>query len=284
MLTRRSLFVAGAAALVLPSLARAQDALSRLRTESGGRLGLAVFDTGTGRRLMLDPNSRYAMCSTFKVPLAAAILARVDKGELKLDQMVRFSQADVLDYAPVVKANVAAGQLSLEQLCEAIVTVSDNSAANLLLPQVGGPRGLTRFIREQGDAVTRLDRDEPSLNVVRGGDERDTTTPLAMIGLMETLLVKDALSAASRAKLIGWMRASTTGAARLRAGLPAGWDVGDKTGTSGEGYVNDIAIVTPPGGRKPILIAAYLDAPGTNSAAANAVHAKIGAIVGQLFA
>lgn len=284
MFTRRTLIASGAAALLLPNIARAQDALTRLRTESGGRLGLAVFDTGTGRRLMLDPTGRYAMCSTFKMPLAAAVLARVDKGELRLDQVVRFGEGDLLAHAPVVRANLAAGQLTLEKLCEAAVTVSDNAAANLLMPQVGGPRGLTRFFRESGDAVTRSDRVEPQLNIVRGGDERDTTTPLAMIGLMEALLVKDALTPASRARLIGWMRASTTGTARLRAGLPRGWDAGDKTGSSGEGYVNDIAIATPPGGRKPILIAAYLDAPGLPLDAANAIHARIGGIVGQLFA
>ena len=283
MLTRRSLIAAGAA--LMPGAALAQtNALGALAASTGGRLGLAVYDTGTGRRLHLDPTGRYSLCSTVKLPLVAAILKRVDAGELSLAQMVRFGAADLLDHAPVARAAVAAGQLSLERLCAAAVVDSDNTAANLLFPQIGGPRGLTRFLRECGDGVTRSDRDEPTLNAVRGGEQRDTTTPAAMIGLMEALLVGDTvLSAASRARLIGWMAQSTTGGRRLRAGLPQGWRAGDKTGTSGEGYVNDVAIVTPPG-RRPILIAAYLDAPGLAAERAEAAHARLGALIGQLFA
>jgi beta-lactamase class A len=142
---------------------------------------------------------------------------------------------------------------------------------------------LTKFIRDAGDQLTRSDRDEPSLNRVRDGEVRDTTTPDAMLWLMNRLLLGDVLSPASRAKLIGWMEVSPTGKDRLRAGLPKTWRVGDKTGTSGEGYFNTIAIATPPG-RKPILITCYLDAPGLDTAKANAAHAKVGELVGALFA
>lgn len=282
MTTRRTLIAGAAALAALPAFAQGKGPFDRIRAETGGRLGLAVYDTGTGRRYFDGAEARFAMCSTFKVPLVAAVLARVDRGELDLAREIRFSEADLLDYAPVVKANLAKGALSIGALCEAAVVMSDNSAANLLFGQIAGPRGLTKFIREAGDTITRSDRDEPSLNLVRDGEVRDTTTPEAMLWLMNRLLLGDVLSAASRAKLIGWMEASPTGKDRLRAGLPKSWRVGDKTGTSGEGYFNDIAIAMPPE-RKPILIACYLDAPGLDGAKANAAHAKVGELVGALF-
>jgi len=285
MTPNRRTFLTGAAALsAFPNAALAQNKgpLDRIREETGGRLGVAVFDSDSGRRFFDGAEARFAMCSTFKMPLAAAVLARADRGEIDLNREIRFGEADLLEYAPVVRANLAKGALPIDTLLEAAVTVSDNAAANLLFGQVSGPRGLTAFIRDAGDVVTRSDRYEPELNVVRGGEVRDTTTPMAMLWLMNAVLLGDVLSPASRAKLIGWMEAASTGKERLRAGLPKGWRVGDKTGTSGEGYFNDIAIATPPG-RKPILIACYLDAPGLDGAKGNAVHRQVGELVGALF-
>lgn len=282
-MNRRQLVAAAAAVAAFPAGAQKKGLLARIREETGGRIGLAAFDTGTGRRYLDGAEARFAMCSTFKVPLAAAVLAAADRGRVDLKREIRFSQADLLDYAPVVKANLAKGAMTIDSLLEAAVVMSDNSAANLVFGQVGGPRGLTKFFRESGDAISRSDRDEPELNRVRDGDLRDTTTPQAMLWLTNRLLLGDVLSPASRAKLIGWMEASPTGKDRLRAGLPNNWRVGDKTGTSGEGYFNDIAIASPPG-RKPILIACYLDAPGLDGAKANAIHAQVGKLIGALFA
>jgi beta-lactamase class A len=296
MLDRRA-FVAGIAAVGLAgtgsrSMAETNDgssaedqairALSAIRASTGGRLGVAALDTGSGRRFGLDAESRYAMCSTFKMTLAAAVLVRAAAGRLTLDTPLPFTDADVLDYAPVVKQHLASHSLTVGEACAGAVEWSDNSAANLLLAQVGGPAGLTRFIRRIGDPITRLDRTEPTLNTVPPGDERDTTTPAAMVGLMRTLLLGPILRPADRERLIGWMVACQTGKTKLRAGLPADWRVGDKTGNNGGGVVNDIAIAWPPG-RAPILIACYLDAPSPDDAQASAVHAGVAEVVAKTF-
>lgn len=241
---------------------------------SGGRLGIAALDTGSGRWLLHDENGRYAMASTFKLALAGAILAEVERGRLALDQEIAFSRADLVPYAPVIEAGLERGRLPVERLCAAIVEVSDNAAANLLLARIGGPAGLTAFIRRCGDGVTRLDRTETSLNSNLPGDPRDTTTPLAMAGLMRTLLLGGAVGAASRARLAGWMEGASTGRARLRAGLPASWRSGDKTGNGANGAANDLAIAWPPG-RAPILIACYQSGGTAERPARDAVHASV---------
>lgn len=249
----------------------------------GGRLGVAALDTGSGRRLLHDENSRYAMASTFKLALAAAILAEVEAGRLALDQEIAVTRADLVPYAPVVEAGLERGRLPVERLCAAIVEVSDNAAANLLLARIGGPAGLTRFCRANGDTVTRLDRTETALNSNLPGDPRDTTSPAAMVGLMRTLLVGDALRPASRARLIGWMEGASTGLQRLRAGLPAGWRVGDKTGNGANGAANDLAIAWPPG-RAPILIACYQSGGNADLATRDAIHANVARAVAAAFA
>lgn len=285
MIVRRSFLGGGLAVLggCASGFAGSRDAKSALQAiratlGPGARLGIAARDTGSGRTVMFDADTRYAMASTFKVPLAAAILSAAERGVLSLDDAIRFTTADLQSYAPVVRAHVAAGSLSIRRLCAAIVEVSDNSAANLLLARIGGPAALTGFIRRSGDAVTRLDRVEPELNSNDSGDPRDTTTPRAMLGLMEALLIRNVLSPPSRAALTDWMEASTTGRERLRAGLPPGWRAGDKTGTGGRGAVNDIAIAWPPG-RAPILISSYQSGGNAPAAARNLAHAEVARLV-----
>lgn len=274
--------VVGCAKAGLPGDTDADAELAAIGDRAGGRLGIFALDTATGRTIGRDPDGRYAMCSTFKAPLAAAILAEVDAGRLRLDQPIAFSRADLVPHAPTVEPALATGSLPVSALLAGMVSLSDNVAANLLLRPIGGPAGFTRFVRSHGDATTRLDRIEPELNVVRGGDVRDTTTPRAMAGLLATLLTGTALAPASRDRLIGWMAASPTGLNRLRAKLPAGWRAADKTGTSGDGYFNDVALLWPPGGQ-PIVVACYLDAPGLEPTRADAVHAAVGALVARRF-
>jgi beta-lactamase class A len=259
----------------------AESPFAALEAElGGGRLGVAARDAATGLELEWRADERFAMASTFKWTLAAAILARVEAGELGLADPVPFTEADLLEYAPVTTARVGEGALSIEELCAASVVVSDNTAANLLLARCGGPAGLTAFLRGRGDAVTRLDRNEPSLNENLQGDPRDTTTPAAMLATMERLLLGDALGPDSRERLIGWMVESTTGLDRLRAGLPPDWRVGDKTGTGANGAVNDLALAWPPG-RPPILIACFMSEGSAPSATRIALHAEVGRIVAE---
>lgn len=261
---------------------KANARIAALEQQLGGRIGVLAVDTHNGARLAYRADERFAMCSTFKLLLAAAILAGVDRGEIKLAQLVPYDSADLLDYAPVAKAHVAEGKLSVEALAASIVEVSDNTAANLLLGLVGGPPGLTNYLRKLGDPITRLDRTETELNSNLLGDERDTTTPNAMIATMQRILIGDALSSHSHNKLIEWMKLCSTGLERLRAGLPSDWIVGDKTGTGANGAVNDLAIVWPPK-RAPILIAAYMSESTRTTAELNAAHTKIGRMIVETF-
>jgi beta-lactamase class A len=165
------------------------DRLAAIEAETGGRLGVAALDSESGRRIEYRASERFAMCSTFKLLLAAAVLARVDAGHESLERRLAYGPADLLDYAPVTKARVAEGGLPVGALCAAAAGVSDNTAANLLLATLGGPEGLTRYARELGDGVTRLDRTEPALNMNAPGDPRDTTTPAAMVANLQRLFL-----------------------------------------------------------------------------------------------
>lgn len=282
MLHRRTLVTALAAApLLAPALATAKpvsasDLNSRindLERRSGGRVGVAALDTRTGRRFAWRGDERFRMCSTFKAPLAAAILRRVDQGRERLDRRVTYGREVLLGNSPVVEKHLASG-LTIAELCDATITRSDNAAANLLLDALGAPTDLTRFLRAIGDQTTRCDRREPELNTGAPDDPRDTTTPTAMVATWNTLLLDDALTPASRERLTGWLVDNRTGDKRLRAGLPRGWRVGDKTGNNGQDTTNDIAIAWPPG-RKPILIAAFHDRGSPDDDARNAVLADV---------
>lgn len=197
------------------------------------------------------------MCSTFKLLAVAAMLARVDAGKESLERRVRISPADILSYAPFAKDHVGDSGMSVAELCEAAMIVSDNTAANLLLRGLGGPADLTAYAKSLGDAQTRLDRIEPDLNEAVPGDPRDTTTPAAMLADLHALAVGDALLPASRELLIRWLIHNKMGDARIRAGVPADWRVGDKTGSGEHGTTNDVGILWP-AGRKPLLVCVYL--------------------------
>ena len=233
-----------------------RERFADIERESGGRLGVAVYDTHTDERFGYRDGERYPMCSTFKFLLATAVLQTVDRGEEQLDRVIPIAKSDLIFHSPLAETRVGQGA-TVAELCEATMIFSDNAAANLLLPIIGGTEGMTRFARSIGDTVTRLDRIEPHLGEAKPGDVRDTTSPRAMVDNLERILLGNVVETASRERVTSWLKDNRTGDARLRAGLPKGWGVGDKTGSGANGTTNDIAIVWPPG-RKPVLIAAYL--------------------------
>lgn len=183
----------------------------------------------------------------------------------------------MLAWAPVTSHRTGAPGMSVAELCQAAITVSDNTAANLLLASLGGPAAVTAYARGLGDPLTRLDRIEPELNTGSPGDVRDTTTPNAMLADLRALLLGNALSASSRQQLAEWLRATRTGTGKLRAGVPGDWRVGDKTGSGAQGESNDIAIIWPPQ-RKPLLVTAYYAASSADAAGRDAVLAAVGRI------
>jgi beta-lactamase class A len=233
-----------------------EQAWRRLEQGVQGRLGVAVLDTASGATWGQRADERFPMCSTFKWLAASLVLSRVDAGQEQLSRLVRYSRDQLVPYSPATEKQVATG-MTVGALCEAAVTLSDNTAGNLLLAASGGPEALTAHARTLGDLQTRLDRVEPALNEGTPGDPRDTTTPAAMVAALRSAALGTALRPASREQLVRWLRGTQTGVHRLRAGLPAGWTLGSKTGTGERGSTNEVALVWPPG-RAPLVVAVYL--------------------------
>jgi beta-lactamase class A len=249
----------------------------------GGRLGVTALNTDDNFALTHRANERFAMCSMFKWVLAAQVLHTDMRAPGFRDQRVRFTAADLenLGHAPVTRANAARGTMTMEELARAALVQSDNGAANLIMAATGGPEGLTRFLRDNGDVVTRLDRIEPALNENLPGDERDTTTPNAMASTMQRFLLTDAvLNSSARETLINWLIECQTGLDRLRGGFPADWRAGDKTGTSDGAHnaTTDVAIAWPPN-RAPIIVASFLSDSTVDLPARKAAHAEIARFV-----
>ncbi|QRM54673.1 class A beta-lactamase [Sinorhizobium sp. BG8] len=289
-LNRRAVLVASASAAsaaLFPGFPQASEAgeditrrLGELEKLTGGRLGVAVRafdgDAGFGHR----ESERFAMCSTFKALAAACVLKRADEGKERLDRRIVYGNGALVPYSPITEKFAGKEGMTLEGICEAAITLSDNTAGNLLLDVIGGPAALTQWLRETGDAETRLDRIEPDLNEAKKGDPRDTTTPQAMLATLGRLALGDVLSESSRQRLVDWMVETRTGDARLRAGLPKDWRAGDKTGTSATGAASDIAIAWPPG-RGPVVIAVYIAEATAPVKELNPVFAEVGALIGS---
>ncbi len=232
-----------------------------LEAKTKSRIGVAAFDVSTKRRVEYRAEEPFLMCSTFKTLAVAAILKRVDENKEKLDRFVKYGEADLLTYAPVTRTHVKEGGMTLEALCATAIQQSDNTAANLVLDAVGGPKGVTELARSLGDKFTRLDRKEPELNTPGADREMDSTRPGAMGDDLQRLLMTDVLSPASRTRLETWMQGTETGLQLIRTIIPPDWKMGDKTGRSGDGATNDVAVLRPPTGG-PIFIAVYTVYPG----------------------
>lgn len=284
----RNLIAFGFTLLALMPLAHAAplknqytSQLAALESKHGGRLGVAVTSLAGAPMLSYRQNERFAMCSTFKALLGAFVLHRVDAGQESLDRAIPFTSADLLEYAPITKKELANGHMTIAALNAASIQYSDNTAANLLLDTVGGPAALTQYLRSIGDHVTRLDRNEPTLNTNIAGDERDTSTPQAMAATLRKLLVGNQLSSASKQQLNAWLLGNTTGDAKLRAGFNPFWMVGDKTGSGANGASNDVAIVYPRG-QAPFIIAVFYTGSSLSGDEKSAVIAEAGKIAASV--
>lgn len=242
---------------------------------------MAILDTGSQRLITHRGDERFAMCSTFKALAVAHVLARVDRKEEDLSRVIVYGKDQLVTYSPVTEKHAGDAGLSVGSICEAAVTLSDNTAANLLLDSFAGPEGLTDWLRSMGDQTTRLDRREPELNENRPGDLRDTTTPVAMLQSLRTSVLGNALSAASRDQLVAWLGSNKTGDQKLRAGVPKDWRVGDKTGAGANNASNDVAVIWPPE-RPPLIVTLYYTDSHASAEQVNALMADVGRLAASI--
>src|SRR5690606_31988340 len=276
--------------MMLPTLARSQTVkknrwtsaeltslnqfLVELERTSGGRLGVSVLDTASGQMASYRGDERFMMLSTFKTLAASYVLARVDRGDDKLNRRMPITQADILEHAPVTQRHLGPNGMTLADLCQAAVIASDNTAANLLHQSYGGPEALTQFIRSLGDQVTRHDRYEPELNDPHPSEPMDTTSPNAMSRTLNTLLFGTTLRPESRHLLQSWLKACITGDNRLQAGIPSNWVVGENTGTA-RIAANDAGFVQPPGGSA-VMVSVYLETDAIPAKERDQIIASVG--------
>ncbi|MFI6568653.1 class A beta-lactamase [Nocardia fluminea] len=236
------------------------------------RLGLSVVDTGTAATANYRESERFPMASTFKGLACGALLQAHPLSTGYFDQVIRYTAADIVVNSPETEKHIDTG-MTVTALCDAAITLSDNTAGNMLLRLLGGPAGFTAFLRSLGDTVSRLDRWEPELNTAIPGDERDTTTAAALVANYRALVVGTALQEPERAQLATWLKASKTGAKRIKAGLPTDWIVGDKTGTPAYGSALDVAVAWPPN-RAPLVLAVLTTKPDQNAEPSNDLVAE----------
>ncbi|MEV4204405.1 class A beta-lactamase [Nocardia salmonicida] len=243
-----------------------------METKYGARLGLSVVDTASGATVDYREGERFPMASTFKGLACGALLQAHPLSTGYFDQVIRYTAADIVVNSPETEKHVDTG-MTVTALCDAAITQSDNTAGNMLLRLLGGPEGFTAFLRTLGDTVSRLDRWEPELNTAIPGDERDTTTAAALVANYRALVVGTALPEPERNQLATWLKASKTGAKRIKAGLPTDWIVGDKTGSPAYGSALDVAIAWPPN-RAPLVLAVLTTKPDQNAEPSNDLVAE----------
>jgi len=263
----------------IPAFAEEQgilETVQAIETQLGGRVGIAIYDTGSEKSWEHRADERFPLSSTFKPFACAAVLTRVEKDEERLHRVVEIAKTDLVSYSPVTEKRVNTVGMTIAELCEATVTLSDNTAGNLILESIGGPAAFTDYMRSLGDRTTRLDRREPDLNEGTPGDRRDTTTPRAVARALQRLLLDESLTANSREQLTTWMENDKVADALLRASLPADWRIADKSGAGGNGARSIIAVMWPPAG-SPIIAAIYVAENDASFADRNAAIAEIGA-------
>ncbi|MER5274860.1 class A beta-lactamase [Streptomyces sp. NPDC002809] len=252
------------------------DRWRKLERRFDARVGVHAVDTGTGREITYKDRERFAHASSFKALAVGAVLRTYTPKER--EETIRFSREDLVSHSPRTEQRLGSG-MSLNELCQAAIRFSDNTAANLLIDRLGGPEGLEAELRELGDDETRTDRKEPDLNDWTPGETRDTSTPRALAAGLRAYVLGDALTKSERALLTQWLRNSTTGTGLIRAGVPENWLVGDKSGAGGTyGTRNDIAVLWPPHAA-PIVVAIMSNRPEEDASYDDALIAEAASIV-----
>ncbi len=255
----------------------AQAQFAKLERTLAGRLGVFALNTANRAQLSYRANEPFPLCSTFKILLTSAVLKRSTQIEGLMQQRIKYQQRDLVTYSPITEQHVKEG-MTVAALCAAAIQYSDNTASNLLMKILGGPEAVTAFARSIGDRQFRLDRWETALNSSIPGDRRDTSTPHAMGLSLQRLALGNALEPHLQAQLQAWLRGNTTGAARIRSGIPANWQIGDKTGTGDYGTANDVAVLWSPQ-RSPVVVAIYTTQGEKDAKARNDIIASAARIV-----
>lgn len=257
----------------------AEELLAQLEASSGGRLGVAAFDVANNAHVQHRADERFPLCSTFKVMAVGAVLNRSIKEPALMQQRIAYEASDLVAHSPITVKHAGQG-MTVAELCAAALQYSDNTAANVLVKLLGGPAAVTAFAHSIGDEAFRLDRWETDLNTAIPGDPRDTSTPNNMARSLQGLALNNVLADPQRDQLQAWLRGNTTGATRIRAGVPADWVVGDKTGAGDHGTTNDIGVLWPPTG-SPIVLAIYFTQPDKAAPMRNDVIAAAARIVAE---
>ena len=256
-----------------------QQQLAALEKDSGGRLGVMLINTEDNSQIAYRADERFAMCSTSKFMAASAILKQSETQTELLNRRVSLKKSDLVNYNPITEKHLDTG-MTVGELAAAALQYSDNTAMNKLIEQLGGPQKVTEYARTLGDKTFRLDRTEPTLNTAIPGDDRDTTSPRAMALSLQHVTLGSALAEPQRAQLVEWMKGNTTGAMSIRAGLPATWVVGDKTGSGDYGTTNDIAVIWPDN-KAPLILITYFTQPQKDAKSRRDVLASAAKIVTQ---
>ena len=253
--------------------------IAQIEFSINGRIGVYAMNTANNTVVQYRAEERFPFCSTSKVMVVAAILNKSMTESELLQKHITYSMKELKasGYAPISLKHINTG-MSIGELCSAALKYTDDMAMNLLINELGGPRAVTKYARSIGDDSFRLDRTEPKLNSAIPNDSRDTTTPIAMAKSLQRLVLGNALATPQRDLLQKWLKNNTTGNARIRAGVPKGWIVGDKTGTGKYGTTNDIAVIWPPK-NKPIIIVVYVTQYNKKASAHNEVIAKVTRLV-----
>ncbi|MDW3137643.1 CARB family carbenicillin-hydrolyzing class A beta-lactamase [Vibrio sp. 1288] len=252
-----------------------------LEQQTSSRIGVSVWDTQADERWDYRGDERFPLMSTFKTLACAKMLSDMDSGKLSKNATAKVDERSIVVWSPVMD-KLAGQNTRIEHACEAAMLMSDNTAANLVLNEIGGPKAVTMFLRTIGDKATRLDRIEPRLNEATPGDSRDTTTPNAILNTLRTLVEGETLSYESRVQLKIWMQDNKVSDSLMRSVLPTGWSIADRSGAGGHGSRGINAIIWKENHR-PVYISIYVTETELSLQARDQLVAQISQLILQKY-